>query len=137
MRCWLVSRLRCGAAPWKRPTDRDSQLIVGAGWKHASYAAMLAFVLIGTLPLHRYYRLSVLRQPLRLFLAIVPVAMLFVAWDLVAAAAGQWRFDPAQTLAVRLWGLPLEEYAFFVVIPLAGILTFEAVTVVWSRRRAP
>jgi hypothetical protein len=36
-----------------------------------------------------------------------------------------------------LWGLPLEEYAFFVVIPLAGILTFEAVTVVRSRRRAP
>jgi len=33
--------------------------------------------------------------------------------------------------------LPLEEYAFFVVIPLAGILTFEAVKVVASRRRAP
>ena len=102
--------------------------------KHVSYVAMLAFVLVGTLPLHRYYRLSVLRQPLRLFLAIVPVAVVFLAWDVVATAAGQWRFDPAQTLAVRWWGLPPEEYAFFVVIPLAGILTFEAVSVVWSRR---
>jgi hypothetical protein len=37
---------------------------------------------------------------------------------------------------MRLWGLPLEEYAFFLVIPLAGILTFEAVTVVRERRRA-
>jgi lycopene cyclase domain-containing protein len=96
---------------------------------------MLAFVLLGTLPLNRYYRLSVLRQPLRLLGAIVPVAVLFVAWDLVATADGQWRFDPAQTFGVRLWGLPLEEYAFFVVIPLAGILTFEAVTVARSRRR--
>jgi lycopene cyclase domain-containing protein len=98
---------------------------------------MLAFVLIGTLPLHRYYRLSILRQPLRLLAAITPAAVLFVAWDLAATAAGQWRFDPAQTFAARLWGLPLEEYAFFVVIPLAGILTFEAVTVARSRRRKP
>jgi lycopene cyclase domain-containing protein len=110
---------------------------VGASWKHASYAAMLAAVLIGTLPLHRLYHLNVLRQPLRLLTAIVPVAVLFVAWDLTATAAGQWRFDPAQTFAVRLWGLPLEEYAFFVVIPLAAILTFEAVSVVCSRRHAP
>jgi lycopene cyclase domain-containing protein len=97
---------------------------------------MLAFVLIGTLPLHRLYRLRVLRQPCRLLLAIVPVAVIFLAWDVAATAAGQWRFDPDQTLAVRWWGLPLEEYAFFVVIPLAGILTFEAVSTVWSRHRS-
>jgi lycopene cyclase domain-containing protein len=105
------------------------------GWRHAGYAAMLAFVLIGTLPLHRFYHLSVLRQPLRLLVAIVPAAVLFLVWDLAATAAGQWHFDPSQTLSVRWWGLPLEEYAFFVVIPLAGILTFEAVTVAASRRR--
>ena len=98
---------------------------------------MLVVVLLGTLPLHRFYRLSVLRRPLRLLAAIVPAAVLFVAWDLAATAAGQWHFDPAQTFAVRLWGLPLEEYAFFVVIPLAGILTFEAVTVAGSRRPRP
>jgi lycopene cyclase domain-containing protein len=96
---------------------------------------MLAFALIGTLPLHRYYRLNVLRQPVRLLGAIVPVAVLFIAWDLMATASGHWYFDHAQTFAVRFWGLPLEEYAFFVVIPLAGILTFEAVAVVRSRRR--
>ena len=107
-----------------------------SSWRHASYAAMLAFVLLGTLPLHRFYRLRVFRQPLRLLVAIVPVAALFVAWDLMATSAGHWRFDPAQTFAGRLWGLPLEEYAFFVVVPLAGILTFEAVKAVASRRRS-
>lgn len=110
---------------------------MGSGWEHASYAAMLAFVLAGSLPLHWFYHLSVLRQPLRLLAAIVPVAVLFLAWDLMATAAGQWRFDPAQTFAARLWGLPLEEYAFFVVIPLAGILTYEAVGVARSGRRTP
>jgi lycopene cyclase domain-containing protein len=97
---------------------------------------MLAFVLVGTLPLHRFYRLGVLGEPLRLICAIVPVAVLFITWDLVATAAGHWQFDPAQTFSVRLWGLPLEEYAFFVVIPLAGILTFEAVRAAASRRHS-
>jgi len=105
--------------------------------RHASYAAMLAFVLLGTLPLSRFYRLRVLRQPLRLVVAIVPAALLFIAWDVVATSAGHWHFDPAQTFSARWWGLPLEEYAFFVVIPLAGILTFEAVRVVASRRGEP
>ncbi|NMM24033.1 MAG: lycopene cyclase domain-containing protein [Phycicoccus sp.] len=97
---------------------------------------MLVFVLAGALPLHRYYGLSVLRRPMRLLMAITPVAVVFITWDLLATSAGQWRFDPAQTFGLRWWGLPLEEYAFFVVIPLAGILTFEAVTVVRERRRA-
>jgi lycopene cyclase domain-containing protein len=96
---------------------------------------MLVFVLIGTLPLHWYYRLSVFRQPLRLLLGILPAAVVFIAWDVAATAAGQWRFDPAQTFSVRLLGLPVEEYAFFVVIPLAGILTFEAVSALWLSRR--
>lgn len=107
------------------------------GWRHASYAAMLAFVLIGTLPLHRFYHLDTLRHPLRLFRAIVPVAVIFIAWDIAATAAGHWEFDPAQTFPARWWGLPLEEYAFFVVIPLAGVLTFEAVTVARARRHTP
>jgi len=98
---------------------------------------MLVFVLIGTLPLHRFYRLGVLRQPLRLLAAIVPVAVLFLTWDVMATAAGHWRFDPAQTFPTRWWGLPLEEYAFFFVIPLAGVLTFEAVGVAGARRRTP
>ncbi len=107
---------------------------MGDGWRHASYAAMLALVLIAVLPLHHYYRLDVLAQPARLFKAVLPVAGVFVTWDIAATASGQWHFDPAQTFAGRLWGLPLEEYAFFVVIPFAGILTLEAVTAARARR---
>lgn len=106
------------------------------GWRHTSYAAMLVFVLIGTLPLHRFFHLDTLRQPLRLFRAVAPVAVMFIAWDIVATAAGHWHFDPAQTFGARWWGLPLEEYAFFVVIPLAGILTFEAVAAARARRQS-
>jgi lycopene cyclase domain-containing protein len=77
----------------------------------------------------------VLGQVRRLVLSIAPVFVVFVLWDLAATHAGHWTFDPAQTLPVRIGGLPLEELGFFVVIPLAGILTYEAVGVVMARRK--
>ena len=95
--------------------------------QHWAYVAMLAFCLAGTLPLVPAFRLRVLRQPGRLLLTILAAGTPFLAWDLYATAAGHWRFDAAQTLPWRVAGLPLEEIAFFVVIPLVTVLTFEAV----------
>ncbi|HEY8305219.1 MAG TPA: lycopene cyclase domain-containing protein [Lapillicoccus sp.] len=103
--------------------------------RQLAYAAMLAFCLVGTLPLNWFFHLDVLRQVRRLVLSITPVFLVFVAWDLAATHAGHWRFDPGQTLSTRFVGLPLEELGFFVVIPLAGLLTYEAVGVVIARRR--
>lgn len=100
--------------------------------QHWSYVAMLAFCLAGTLPLVPVFRLRVLRQPRRLLLTIVVAGSPFLVWDLYATPAGHWRFDAAQTLPWRVAGLPLEEIAFFVVIPLVTVLTYEAVRV---RRR--
>ena len=103
--------------------------------RHLSYASMLVVVLVGTLPLHRVFRLDLARQLRRVALSILPVAVDFVVWDVAATRVGHWAFDPGQTLSVRVLDLPLEELAFFVVIPLAGLLTYEAVGVVLSRQR--
>jgi lycopene cyclase domain-containing protein len=103
---------------------------------HWSYVAMLAFCLAGTLPLVPAFRLRVLRQPRRLLLTVAAAGSPFLAWDLYATRAGHWRFDAAQTLPWRVAGLPLEEIAFFVVVPLASVLTYEAVRVVHRRDRA-
>lgn len=103
--------------------------------RHLAYAAMLAFCLVGTLPLDGFFHAGVLRQVRRLALSIGPVAVVFIAWDVAATHAGHWTFDPEQTLPVRVFGLPLEELSFFVVVPLAGVLTYEAVGVVLGRRK--
>src|SRR3954453_15532033 len=104
--------------------------------RHWSYVAMLAFCLAGTLPLVPAFRLRGLWQPRRLLLPVVVAGTPFLIWDLYATSAGHWRFDAAQTLPWRVAGLPLEEVAFFVVIPLVAVLTFEAVRAVGRRDRA-
>lgn len=99
--------------------------------RQLSYAGMLAFVVLATSPLELVLGARVYRRPRRLLLALLPVVPLFVAWDLYAISQRQWSFDPAQTLGVVLpGGLPVEELFFFLVVPVASILTLEAVRAV-------
>jgi len=103
--------------------------------QHWSYVAMLAFCLAGTLPLVPAFGLRALIPPRRLLLTVVVSGTPFLVWDLYATRAGHWRFDAVQTLPWRVAGLPLEEIAFFVVIPLVTVVTYEAVRVVRGQRR--
>jgi len=93
-----------------------------------AYLAVLAFVVVGSSWLEIALRTRVYARWRRLVVALVPVVAIFCAWDLYAIAAGHWTFDPARTTGVLLpGGLPLDEVLFFVVVPIAGVLTLEAV----------
>jgi lycopene cyclase domain-containing protein len=91
--------------------------------------------LAGTPPLVAYFRLQVLRQPRRLLLTVVLAGSPFLVWDVWATRAGHWRFDSSQTMQWRIATLPLEEVAFFLVIPLVPVLTYEAVRAVRRQGR--
>ena len=103
--------------------------------RHLTYLAVLGACLLGALWLEPVLHVNVLRRWRRLTLTLLVVVVAFGAWDVAAIAAGQWRYDPAQTLPVRLPGrLPVEELLFFVVIPLCTVLGFEAVRAVRGPR---
>ena len=91
------------------------------------YLLLMAACAVITLPLEFVFRARVYRRPLRLLRAMwLPVA-LYVAWDLIAIARGHWSFDERWVTGWQLpGGIPVEEVAFFVVVPLCALLTFEA-----------
>lgn len=89
-----------------------------------TYLLVLLGCLLGTLPLELVLGVRVYRRPRRLLLTLLPVAAVFVAWDVAAVRAGHWSFH--DTLGPRLGSLPVEEIAFFVVIPTCAVLTLEA-----------
>jgi lycopene cyclase domain-containing protein len=73
----------------------------------------------------------VYRRWRRLLLAVAPVVVVFAVWDLYAIASGHWTFGADQVTGILLvGGLPVEEVLFFVVVPVASILTLEAVRAV-------
>ena len=94
----------------------------------ASYLAVMAFILLGAGWLEFGLRTRVLRRWRRLALSVLPVAMLFALWDVYAISAGHWWFDESLITGIRLAGdLPLDEVVFFLLVPVAAILTLEAV----------
>ena len=96
--------------------------------KNLQYLTVLAVCLVLTLPLEVVLEARVWRQPRRLVRALAPVVVTFVAWDVWAVADGQWRFSPSLTTGWNLpFGLPVDEVLFFVVVPVCGLLTLEAV----------
>lgn len=94
---------------------------------HWRYAAALVGCLIVTLPLELVLGARVYRRPRRLLVTLLPVVAVFAAWDVAAARHGSWGFAAQYVLGPSLLGLPVEEWLFFVVVPLCGLLTYEAV----------
>jgi lycopene cyclase domain-containing protein len=93
----------------------------------AEYLLVLGGCVLVTLPLE-LAGARVYRRPGRLARAVLPVAVVFLGWDALAIAAGVWDFDPAFVTGLRApFGIPLEEVLFFAVIPVCGVLTYEAV----------
>jgi lycopene cyclase domain-containing protein len=90
------------------------------------YLIVLGGCLAVTAPLE-FLGTGVYRQPLRAARAILPVALIFVIWDLLAVAGHIWTYNPRYVTGVRLGPLPVEEVLFFLVIPLCGLLTYSAV----------
>jgi lycopene cyclase domain-containing protein len=97
---------------------------------HLRYLLLLAACVVGTLPLEFVMRTRVYARWRRLALAVLPVMVVFGAWDVLAIRAHWWHYDPAQVSGVTLPGrLPIEELLFFLVIPTCAVLTLEAVRV--------
>jgi lycopene cyclase domain-containing protein len=104
--------------------------------RHFVYLSVLLGCLVGALWLEPVLRVGVLRRWRRLLLTLLPVVVVFTAWDLAAIAAGHWTFDERQITGVLLpGGLPLEELLFFVVVPVCAVLGFEAVRKVLDHGR--
>jgi lycopene cyclase domain-containing protein len=92
------------------------------------YLLLMAACLAVTLPLELVYRAGVWRRPVRLAQVLaVPVAV-FAVWDVLAIRAGIWSFSERYTTGWTLpFDLPVEEVAFFLVIPICSLLAYEAV----------
>jgi lycopene cyclase domain-containing protein len=99
------------------------------GGDEVTYAAVLLFIVFGSVWLEFVFKLGVFRKWKRLLVALLIGITPFLVWDLWAVRAEHWSFDPAQVASFRLPGeLPLEEFLFFPIVGLAAILTYEGVS---------
>src|SRR6478609_9273742 len=99
------------------------------------YLIVLGACLLITAPLEIFGE-GVYRQARRAAFAVLPVAAVFVVWDAVAVAAHIWTYNPRYITGITLPAdIPIEELLFFIVIPLCGLFTYNAVDTILTYLR--
>lgn len=59
-----------------------------------------------------------------LFPAILIMAVFFIGKDVLFAASNIWGFNDRYLIGIRMLGLPLEEWLFFIVVPYACVFIY-------------
>ncbi len=69
----------------------------------------------------------------KLFPAIVLVAIPFIIWDMVFTEWRVWGFNEAYHLKPLIFGLPVEEILFFIIIPFSSIFIYQCLLCYFPR----
>lgn len=88
------------------------------------YAAYLAVVLASALAIMKAAKLKI--DLARFARAVLPVAALFMLWDVAAVSLGHWQFGLQHMIGIVIYNQPVEELAFFLVIPFIYVVIWEA-----------
>jgi lycopene cyclase domain-containing protein len=57
------------------------------------------------------------------------VGCIYILWDIVATHRGDWSFNPNYVIGFSLFGLPFEEFLFFITVPFSCIFIYESISV--------
>jgi len=79
------------------------------------------------IPLFRSFepRIYFMRRWPALFTGILVMMAVFIPWDIVFTREGIWSFNHDYVTGIFLFGLPVEEWLFFVVISYCIVFTYE------------
>jgi lycopene cyclase domain-containing protein len=99
------------------------------------YLLLMGACLAITLPLEVVLDARVYRRLRLLLPTLLVVVVVFGLWDLLGIARGHWTYSSEYMTGVALGPMPLEEIVFFVVIPLAALLSYEGVGTLLRRLR--
>lgn len=79
--------------------------------------------------------ISFYKYPLRLAAAIAFPFIIYIIWDVFAAARGHWSFNEKYISGLKIINLPIEEILFFIIIPFCALFTWEVVKYFMRKNR--
>lgn len=89
------------------------------------YIGVILFALSYPLAQSFEHRIKYATKWYALFPAILITAAVFIVWDYWFTRIGVWEFNPRYVLGLFFFGLPLEEWLFFLVVPFASVFIYE------------
>ncbi len=92
-----------------------------------TYLLLDAFTLLGPLTLSFDKKVAFWRSWGMLLRGLLPTAVFFIFWDVLFTRWGIWGFNYDYLTGPSLFGLPLEEWLFFLVVPYACAFIYACV----------
>lgn len=99
-----------------------------------TYVIITLLVIAGPLALSFDKRVAYYRNWKAVFLAMLPVSGIYIIWDILVTARGDWSFNPQYAGDFKIFGLPPGEWLFFITVPFACIFIYEVVRYYFRRR---
>jgi lycopene cyclase domain-containing protein len=90
-----------------------------------TYAALMLFTISVPLACSFEHRLKYYKNWKPLFQATLPVAFLFITWDVLFTRMGVWAFEESRIIGIKIFNLPLEECLFFFMVPFSCVFIYE------------
>ena len=84
---------------------------------HYTYLIILLASIVGPLLLSFDKKVAFYKEWKYLFPAMLPPAIFYIIWDIYFTAEKVWSFNEDYILGINFFGLPMEEIAFFFVVP--------------------
>jgi len=91
----------------------------------SEYLLINIFTIIVPLILTLEQKLKFYKKLPAVFISILVVSTVYIIWDVFAAKAGDWAFNPKYLIGVYFFDLPLEEILFFITVPYSIIFIYE------------
>lgn len=91
------------------------------------YAIILIIFLILSVFLHFHYKVKLFKSNSQLLIFYVVILILGIIWDRCAIWRGHWSFGNKFLMGPRLGLMPIEEYAFGIVMPYFGLVIYRVV----------
>lgn len=91
------------------------------------YLGLMIFTIIFPLIRSFEYRLVYYKRVRYILPGVMLMMLLFIPWDVWFTDMGVWWFRDDYITGTRLFGLPLEEWSFFVCVPFACVFIYEAI----------
>jgi lycopene cyclase domain-containing protein len=93
--------------------------------KYMGYLSILVGVFSFSVVMKRIYRATLFDSNKQGALILTFFFVVGVVWDSYAVSSGHWFFDEKNLLGVRVGLLPIEEYLFFIVLPVFIITLYQ------------
>ncbi|MFO7677343.1 MAG: lycopene cyclase domain-containing protein [Thermoplasmatota archaeon] len=90
-----------------------------------NYLILNAIILSIPLLLSFKWKFSYYKYYKPLFASICIVGLVYIIWDAIVTARGDWWFNPEYLTGIKIVGLPIEEIMFFITVPYSCIFIYE------------